>query len=124
MGKLSHIQTESLPKIEVDFKSSCFEALVIEAIDQTFLKLGIEAKQAFYSFLEVHYKLNKEDIPDRIRDFVNALEQIFGTSASLLEIDVMKSIRQKAPSFIYIVKTPALSFEDYVESLKRNVNTL
>jgi hypothetical protein len=113
-----------LPKIEVDFKSSCFEELVIEAIDQTFSKLGIEVKQTFFSFLEVNYKLCKEDIPNRIGDFVDGLEQIFGASAPLLELVVMKTLRQSVPSFIYLVESSNLNFESYLSSLKHHVENL
>lgn len=121
---MSRIQTKTLPRILINFQSSDFEELVVEAIDQTFSKLGTEIKQEFYSFLNVHYKLSKEDIPNRIGDFVDAIEKIFGTGASLLEIDVMKSLRQKVPSFIFTVNNPDFSFEDYLESLRRHVENL
>lgn len=121
---MSSVQTKTLPKILVNFKSSDFEELVVEAIDQTLSKLGIEVKQAFYSFLAVHYKLDKEDVPNRIRDFVDAIEKIFGMGAALLEIDIMKSLRQRVPLFIYVAKSPDLSFEDYLESLRRHVEGL
>ena len=118
------MQTESLPKILVNFKSSDFEELVIEAIDQTLSKLGMGIKQTFYHFLEVHYKLSKEDVPNRIGDFVDALEKIFGTGASLIEINIVKTLRQKIPSFLYIAKSSDLVFEDYLELLRRHFENL
>ena len=119
--KMNYTQTESLPKIELDFEPSGFEGFVVESIDQTFSKLGAKVKEAFYSSLEANYNLSKEDIPNRIEVFVNAVEQVFGISAPLLEIDVMKNLRQKVPSFIYVVRSQDLSFEDYLESLKRHI---
>jgi len=121
---VNYAETKSLPKILVNFKSSEFEELFIEAIDQTLSNLGLGVKQAFYSFLEVHYTLSKEDVPNRIGDFVDGMEKIFGTSASLLEVEVMKSLRRKVPSFIYLVESPYLLFEDYSESLRRHIENL
>jgi hypothetical protein len=93
-------------------------------MDQTFSKLGVPTKHALYSFLETNYKLSKEDIPNRIEDFVNALEQIFGTSALLIEIDLMKSMQQKVPSFIFKIENADLNFEYYLKSLKSFTETL
>lgn len=114
-------ETKSFPEIHIDLenkKASSFDQTIIDAVDQTFSKLGVKVKQALYSFLEADYKLSKEDIPGRIGDFVNALEKIFGASALLLEIDVMKTMRQKVPAFTCEAKNPNLEFDDYLKSLK------
>ena len=87
-------------------------------MDQAFAKLGAQTKHRLFSFLETGYELSKEDISDRIEDFVNALEQIFGTSALLIEIDIMKSIQQKVPSFILTMEDADLNFLCYLQSLK------
>ena len=93
-------------------------------MDQTFSKLGEPIKHTFYSFLEANYKLNKEDIPNRIQDLANALEQIFGASALLIEIDVMKNIQHKVPSFMLKIENADLTFEDYLKSLESFTETL
>jgi len=126
-GKMNQIQTENMPKIEMamDFKSSKFDDLFLEALDCTFLKLlGINAKQAFFSFLDQKYTLSKEDIPNRIGDLADGLEQIFGASATLLELEVMKNLKKRVPSFNYLAKRPEISFEAYAESLKRQIANL
>lgn len=92
-------------------------------MDQAFTKLGAQTKHRLFSFLETDYELSKEDIPDRIEDFINALEQIFGTSASLIEIDIMKSIQQKVPSFILTMEETDLNFLCYLQSLKSFTDT-
>jgi hypothetical protein len=114
-------ETKSFPEIHMNIenkKASSFDQTIIEAVDQTFSKLGIKVKQTLYSSLEADYKITKEDIPVRIGDFTNALEKIFGASALLLEIDVMKTMRQKVPAFTCEVKNTNLAFGDYLESLK------
>jgi hypothetical protein len=81
-------------------------------------------KHTLYSFLETNYKLNKENIPNRIEDLANALEQIFGTSASLIEIDVMKNMNHEVPSFKLKIENADLTFENYLKSLKSFAETL
>ena len=100
-------------------KISSFDQTIIEIVDQTFSKLGLKVKQTLYSCLEADYRLRKKAIPERIGDFVSAIEKIFGSSALLLEIDVMKAIRQKVPAFTCEAKNLHLGFEDYLKSLKR-----
>ena len=121
---MNQTQTISRPEIQINLKSPSFQELLIEAMDQTFSKLGEPIKQMLYSFLETDHKLSKEDIPNRIEDFVGALKQIFGTSALLIEIDIMKSMQQKVPSFILKIDNADLNFEDYLNSLKNFTETL
>jgi hypothetical protein len=116
---MNYIQIENFPKIQLNIGSSNFEETLLDALDLTFSKLGEDVKQRFYFFLDVNFKINKATIPDRIGDFVYALESVFGAGASLLEIDVMKTLRQNVPSFTYVAESPEISFEGYLFSLKR-----
>ena len=119
---MNQIQTENFPKIQIDFKDSKFDDLFLEAIDQSFLiLLGTNSKQAFFSFLDKKYRLCKKDIPARIGDFVAGLEKVFGPTAFLLELAIMKALKQKVPSFSYLLEGSNLSFEFYVDSLKQHV---
>jgi hypothetical protein len=121
---MNQTQTENFPRIQLDFKSSGFDEFFLEAIDQTFSMLGTNAKQALFSFLENKYNLNREDIPSRLGDFVDGLEKIFGTGASVLELEVMKTLRHRVPSFVYVVESSDLSFESYLLSLRCHVENL
>ncbi len=118
---MDYMQIENFPKIRLNFNSTSFDKTILEALDQTFSKLGEEVKQKFYFFLDVNFKISKENIPDQIGDFVCALESIFGASASLLEMDVMKTLRQNVPSFTYVAESPEISFERYLFSLKQYI---
>ena len=120
---MSYIQIENVPKIQLNFSSSSFDQTLLEALDKTFSKLGKEVKQKFYFYLDTNFKISRENIPDRIGDFVYALESIFGASASLLEMDVMKTLRQKVPSFNYVVEDPEVSFEGYLFSFKQHIES-
>ena len=115
-------ETKSFPATHLELgniKMSSFNQTIIEIVDQTLSKLGLKVKQTLYVCLEADYGLRKEAIPERIGDFVIAIEKIFGSSALLLEIDVMKAIRQKVPAFTCETKNLHLKFEDYLKSLKR-----
>jgi hypothetical protein len=119
---MNQIETESFPKIQIDFQNSKFDDLFLEAIDQSFLiLLGTNSKQAFFSFLDKKYKLSKKDIPGRISDFVAGLEKIFGPTAFLIELAIIKALKQRVPSFNYLLERPNLSFETYVETLKQHL---
>ena len=119
---MNQIQTESFPKIQIDLQNPKFDDLFLEAIDQSFfILLGTNSKQAFFSFLDKKYKLSKKDIPGRIGDFVAGLEKIFGPTAFLIELSIMKALKQKVPSFSYLLEGSNLSFEVYAQSLRQHV---
>ena len=100
-----------------------FEELVIYSIDQAFSILGERSKQSIYFLLESEFKLCRTNIPDRIGDFANAIEEIFGISALLIEIQVMKTLRQRVPLFTYIIENAELNFDEYLSSLRSFMNT-
>jgi hypothetical protein len=120
--KMKQQQIENIPKIQIDYTSSKFDELLLDSIDQTLSALlGQNAKQAFFSFLDKKYKLSEEEVPSRIGDFVDGLEQIFGASASLLELEAMKNLKKNVPSFIYLLDCSDLSFRAYAESLREEM---
>jgi hypothetical protein len=114
-------ETKTFPIIHIDLEDnnpSKFDQTIIEAVDLTFSKLGVRVKEVFYSSLATEYKLSKEKIPVMIDEFVVALEKIFGSSALLLEIDVMKTVRKKIPEFKLETESSELTFVSYLKSLQ------
>ena len=104
----------------VDKKPSrlVFEQLVNETVDDAFFSLGTVCRQAIYDYLETKYKLKKNDIADHIMEFSEALEQIFGGAAALLEIQMMRRLCRKVPQFKHRPEG-TLTFPDYVNALTR-----
>jgi hypothetical protein len=103
----------------VDRKNSSkvvFEQLINETIDDIFSSLGTICKQAIYDYLEKKYKLKKNDVADHMMEFSEALEQIFGSAAALLEIQIMKELCRKVPHFRHWPEG-TLTFPDYVNAL-------
>ena len=96
-----------------------FEKNLLKAIDEGFSWLGESEKQTIYFHLEKDYKISKQDIPRRIEDFTEALEDIFGLGAKLLEIKIMENlfnkIRHLQPHFH---TQESLEFTEYIESTR------
>ena len=99
-----------------------FEKILLESIDEGLDCLGEPAKQAIYFQLKIKYSLNKQDIPDRIKIFTKAIEDIFQTGALLLEIKIMKILFNKIGQGNVVMDNPeCLDFASYVYALKNRV---
>jgi len=96
-----------------------YGALLLESIDQAFSSLGQNTKLSIYFHLETKFALPKQDIPDRIEDFSNAVEKIFGRASIPLEILIMKCLNEKingnyewiGPKWL----APELTFQKYLK---------
>ena len=96
-----------------------FEEVLLEAIDEEVSLLGESAKQAVYFYLEKNYKISKRDIPFRIEGFTEAMENIFGVGAKVLEIRIMKNLFSKMGYlFPYFRTQERLEFTKYIESAR------
>lgn len=113
-----HQQIMETPQIQIELRPTGFEEVVIDALDQVFSAIGSGPKISLYSLLEKKYKLRQEDIPGRIGDFANAIEQIFGTSALLIELKIMKKIRQMFPLFECKSDNADFNFSDFMDSFR------
>ena len=100
------------PRVEV------YEEFVLAAIDDCFSSFGDSAKQAVYLHLKEHHNIDKTEIPAKIRDFAEALEESYGVCAKLIEIEIMKIIHRKAPHFKHSPDRENLTFSTYVETLR------
>jgi len=118
---LGYIQNINSEKIELSLSEETektFEELIVEVIDQVFLSLDPRVKKSFYSILKTDYNLDKNDIPYRIGDFVNALEEVYGISALLVEVAILKKVCQELPAFTFVVENAQLNLVDFLKSLK------
>jgi len=104
-------------------RTMSFEKLLLEAIDEGLSSLGETCKQAIYFHLEKKFKLTKQDIPFRIEDFTEAMENIFGVGAKVLEIRIMKNLfKNMGYPFPYFRPRAQkyLEFTKYIESARVN----
>jgi hypothetical protein len=99
-----------------------FEQILLDSIDEAYSTLGESVKTSIYFHLEHKFMIAKQDIPYRINDFSDALEQIFGLGARHLEILIMKKLHEKITCFYewngpsWLV--PDLTFRKYVELMR------
>ena len=75
-----------------------------------------------YFYLDTKFAISKQDIPKRIDDFSDALEQIFGQGARQIEILIMKYLNQRVDCTYKWVGpkwlVPDLTLKKYVILLK------
>ena len=99
-----------------------FNDILLESIDKAFLTLGENSKSTIYFYLESKFAISRQDIPDRVHDFSDALEQIFGLAARQLEILIMKCLNEKiectydwvSPKWLI----PDLTFSKYIKLIE------
>ena len=91
-----------------------FETVVTEAIDDVLSGLGDANKQAIYRHLKNNYGINKNEIPYKIEDFAQAIEQIFGSVATLIEIKIIGRLHAKCKDFSYTLGKEDLNFVEFV----------
>ena len=87
-----------------------------------FLSLGESAKASIYLYLEKSVGIKKQEIPFRIDDFQNALEQVFGKGARYLEILFIKKLHEKLKATyewgMPRCVVPELTFKDYIRLVR------
>jgi hypothetical protein len=95
-----------------------FKVAIIETVDESFSSFSNLDKEAIYFHLEKAFKIKKQEIPCKIEGFADAIEQIFGVGAKLIEIRIMKSLHKRIPEFVFFPKKGDIGFKEYVASLR------
>ena len=98
---------------------SKFDKIIPETVDEIFSSFGRSCKQAIYHQLEHTFKIKKQEIPFKIEDFANAIEQLFGAGAKFIELKIIQRLHQKNPNFLYLPSIEDLVFTEYVAGLRR-----
>ena len=81
---------------------------------------GDLSNEVIYLHLEEAFNINKHEIPQKIEEFVNAIEETFGFGAKILQIQILKHLHKKAGySFKYYSKNGDLKLTDYVAALRQ-----
>ena len=101
-----------------------FGQILLEAIDEGLSALGEGVQVSLYFHLEDKFKIRKHEIPQRVGEFSDALERIFGLGTRHLEILFMKSLHSKIKlvcnwptSCKWVV--PEVTFQEYVRLMKQ-----
>jgi hypothetical protein len=72
-----------------------FNHFLIESIDEAITLLGEPVKNEFYLRLEVNFNMGKNDIPQRLEEFSDILQKVFGFGASRLEVKFLRNLDSK-----------------------------
>jgi hypothetical protein len=99
-------------------KEDKFKVAVIEATDEVFSSLSNLDKEEVYFYLENAFKINKQEIPFRMKDFADAIEQIFGIGAKLIEIRIIEALHKRITNFMFTPKKGFVSLKEYATSLR------
>jgi hypothetical protein len=94
-----------------------FEAAIIEAVDESLSLFGHFNKKVIYFHLENAFKIKKQEIPYKIEDFADAIEQMFGVGAKLIEIRIIEALHKRMQDFMFSPKKGDVIFKEYVASL-------
>jgi len=106
----------------LESQRSNFKKLLAEAVDEALSSLGDSSKQAIYFHLEKNFAIKKQDIPNKIEEFTNAIERIFGHGAKILEIQIMSNLYEKAgKDFEYFPENEDLLFIRYVNAAREQM---
>ncbi len=114
---LSPTCTLQLRKKKHSLHKNSFEAAVIEAVDEGLALFGQSSKQAIYFHLKTAFKIKKQEIPFKIEEFADAIEQIFGAGAKLIEIRIIEALHERFQNFVHFPKKGDLMFTEYVDNL-------
>ena len=95
-----------------------FKVAIIETVDESFSSFSNLNKEAIYLHLENVFKIKKEEIPCKIEGFADAIEQIFGVGAKLIEIRIIETLHKRIPEFVFFPKKGDIDFKEYVASLR------
>lgn len=100
--------------------NKAFEKLLLEAVDEALASLGDSAKQSIYFHLENKFEIERDEIPQRVEDFAEGLEKIFGVGAQFLEILIMKELYERVGRPLEWRRSKRLMFTEYVSAAKRS----
>jgi len=99
-----------------------FEEVLMEAIDESFSSLGEKVKYAVYFHLENNYNIRKSTIPYRIGEFTEAIEDIFGLGAQLVEIRIMKTLYTRLRfNHLDLQNSDSLDFKSYLYAVQKKI---
>jgi hypothetical protein len=95
-----------------------FEGTIIEAVDESFSTLGQSCKQAIYFHLENTFDITKHEIPSKIEPFTEAIEEIFGDAAKLVEMRIIEALHRRNQDHVFYPGKREVVFTEYVASLR------
>jgi hypothetical protein len=94
-----------------------FKVAIIETVEASLSSFCNLYKEAVYLRLENTFKIKKQEIPCKIESFADAIDQMFGAGAKLIEIRIIAALHKRVPEFVFFPKKGDVCFKEYVASL-------
>ncbi len=99
-------------------KSTHFEAILKQAIDEAFNSLG--CKQNIYLELEKKYAVHQQAIAENPDKFEAALKNMFGEASLLVELKIMGLLHNKVPQIRYHLRSEEeLTLSSYIKNIDK-----
>jgi hypothetical protein len=95
-----------------------FNITIVETVDESLSSFCNLNKEAVYLRLENTFNIKKQEIPSRLEAFADAIEQIFGVGAKLIEIRMIGALHKKLPGFVFFPGKGDIDFKEYVAGLR------
>jgi hypothetical protein len=99
------------------------DGLLMESIDETFTALlGQDVKNALYARMVKRRALDKEDIPERLDDFDECMQETFGRAAAVIEKSILARFYNKLG--LNFSSRTYYAFPDCVDATKKTIQNL
>jgi len=102
---------------EVNFKKT-----LLRAVDSGLLLLGETPRKAIFYHLNAKFQLERENILEKIEEFAQALNAIFGSGAEIIEKFIVKELYRRL-RFDFEEKMN-FEFADYVRQAEQSVSDM
>ncbi len=83
--------------------------------------MGESPKQAIYFHLEKSFNITKQEIPNNVAAFVDALEKIFGLGANFIETLILTRLNEKVEQCSKWHVSKDLTLTEYVASARQGL---
>ena len=114
------LQTQTQTQFELKIKNKTeFNQILLQAVDEAFSSFSNGNNQAIYNHLECTFKIKKQEIPNKLTEFTDAIEQTFGLAVGLIEIRIMESLHKRFRDHAYYPKDNGVVFSEYLADLQR-----
>ena len=102
---------------EVTAQAIDFDKLLLDAIDETLMRLFNEtAVKSIYFYLERICHLRREEIPEKPDIFSNSLRRLLGSGATIIEDGILKKLYFKLD--LQLAEEQGYEFPDYIHELR------
>jgi hypothetical protein len=98
-----------------------FEKLLVEAVEESLSSIGESPKQAILFHLENTFKIKKQEIPNKLGSFDQALRKLFGPGADFLETLIVKKLYEKTSSGFKESPPKGTGFTETIVAIKQTL---